>query len=136
MQSFEINGPSVVAETIDGEVVIVNLDSGSYYSIRGIGAIIWGALVDGHGRDKIEEQLNRAQGAGRRVFMLDLGTFVEQLLAEKLLRLSDGGGPVSALTIPPGDYSQPELEKFSDMEALLLLDPIHDVDEKGWPRVT
>ena len=136
MQAFEINNPQVVAETIDGEVVIVNLDSGSYYSIRGVGAIIWGALVEGYCREKIEEELSRASGASRHDSIQNIGIFVEQLLSEKLLRFSDRKSPDSDLTIPPGDPAQLELEKFSDMEALLLLDPIHDVDEKGWPRAT
>ena len=31
---FEINEPSVVSETIDGDVVIINLALGTYFSIR------------------------------------------------------------------------------------------------------
>jgi hypothetical protein len=27
----------------------------------------------------------------------------------------------------------PLLRKYTDMRDLLLLDPIHDVDEQGWP---
>jgi hypothetical protein len=26
------------------------------------------------------------------------------------------------------------LERYTDMQELLLLDPIHDVDQTGWPR--
>jgi hypothetical protein len=26
------------------------------------------------------------------------------------------------------------LQKFTDMQELLLLDPIHEVDERGWPH--
>jgi hypothetical protein len=26
------------------------------------------------------------------------------------------------------------LNKYSDMQELLLLDPIHDVDDAGWPK--
>jgi len=28
----------------------------------------------------------------------------------------------------------PVLERYTDMQELLLIDPIHDVDETGWPR--
>ena len=31
-------------------------------------------------------------------------------------------------------FQTPTLNADSDMEDLLLLDPIHDVDEKGWPQ--
>jgi hypothetical protein len=26
-------------------------------------------------------------------------------------------------------------EKYTDMESLLLADPIHEVDEQGWPKL-
>ena len=31
-------------------------------------------------------------------------------------------------------FEEPKLEKYSDMEDLLLLDPIHDVEDEGWPK--
>jgi hypothetical protein len=38
--------------------------------------------------------------------------------------------PVAAATTP---YLAPVLNAYSDMKDLLLLDPIHDVAEEGWP---
>ena len=34
----------------------------------------------------------------------------------------------------PATYSKPELHVYSDMEELLLLDPVHDVGDEGWPN--
>ena len=31
-------------------------------------------------------------------------------------------------------FEKPVLQKYSDMQDLLLLDPIHEVDEMGWPN--
>lgn len=31
------------------------------------------------------------------------------------------------------DFETPALHKYSDMQDLLLLDPIHEVDDTGWP---
>jgi hypothetical protein len=31
-------------------------------------------------------------------------------------------------------FAQPVLNKFTDVEDLLMLDPIHDVDAAGWPQ--
>ena len=31
-------------------------------------------------------------------------------------------------------WQAPLLQKFTDMQALLLLDPIHEVDSAGWPQ--
>jgi len=27
------------------------------------------------------------------------------------------------------------VEKYTDMQDLVLLDPVHEVDERGWPHV-
>ena len=31
-------------------------------------------------------------------------------------------------------YSKPILQKYTNMADLLLLNPIHEVDEQGWPQ--
>ncbi len=41
---IKINVPQSVHETIDGEIVILDLDKGNYYSLVGIGADIWGFM--------------------------------------------------------------------------------------------
>ena len=43
-QRFRVNTPNVTHETIDGEAVIINLDSGNYYSLVEVGSFIWGLL--------------------------------------------------------------------------------------------
>ena len=44
---FRINTPHVIQETIEGEAIIVNMVSGNYYSIAGVGSVIWDAIVQG-----------------------------------------------------------------------------------------
>jgi hypothetical protein len=39
-QRFRVNTPTVTHETIDGEAVIINLDSGNYYSLIEVGSFI------------------------------------------------------------------------------------------------
>jgi hypothetical protein len=34
---------------------------------------------------------------------------------------------------PTRQYQAPTIERFDDLEELLVLDPIHEVDEAGWP---
>ena len=45
--SYRVNSPQVILETFADEVVIVNLESGSYYSIDKVGAEIWALLAEG-----------------------------------------------------------------------------------------
>jgi hypothetical protein len=59
-ERFRVNSPKVTHETVDDEVVIINLDSGSYYSMSGIGAAIWSLIDSGASIDEAA-----AHAAGR-----------------------------------------------------------------------
>ena len=41
---FNLGGPEIVHETIDGETVIVNLENGNYYSLRNVGVDVWNMI--------------------------------------------------------------------------------------------
>ena len=66
---FRINSPKVIHETIDGETVIVNLDSGNYYSLDDIGADIWDSIGKGVPVDHIIDRyllpIHRGKGGNR-----------------------------------------------------------------------
>jgi len=127
---YEVNSPRIVAETIDGEVVAIDLDTGSYYSLDGSGAAIWQLIESGASVQEIEAAVGVAE---------PVVTFVAELATEGLIRPSTDGasGPRAAeasVPMPSGPFEAPRLEKFSDLEDLLLLDPVHDVDPRGWPH--
>jgi hypothetical protein len=66
--------------------------------------------------------------------------FVEQLVQKTLIVPRDADDQLKAdaselLTAKPVPqaFAPPTLEQYTDMQELLLLDPIHEVDEQGWP---
>jgi len=138
---FVINAPAVVSEIIDGEVVIMNLTSGNYYSSDNVGAVIWGWIEGGKTLRDIGRRLSLRYAAGAEDIAATLTAFVERLIEEKLVReVALGPTPATdnghALNGAAGGepFVAPELHVYTDMQDLLLLDPIHDVDEAGWPR--
>ncbi len=56
---FEICAPEVVAEDFDGEIVILNLEDGLYFSLAGLGNAIWTWLMAGQTPSSIVEFLAR-----------------------------------------------------------------------------
>ena len=44
---YHIDAANIMHEVIDGEVVVVNLENGTYYSLDGVGADLWVRLADG-----------------------------------------------------------------------------------------
>lgn len=142
---IRINIPKIVHENIDGETVILNLDDGNYYSLVGTGADIWECLENGANiRDVIERLYTKYDGV-RENMEKAAHVFISELMQEGLI-VTDGTGPDSGsgcfhAKVETGNkeskpvFEAPVLNKYSDMQDLLLLDPIHDVDETGWPTV-
>ena len=143
-QRFRINTPTVTHETIDGEAVIINLDSGNYYSLVDAGSFIWALVERGASASEVQDLLQQTyQGTAT-----DIDQGVEELLSqlqqENLIVAVDEGPtvvPNELQQVVPSNnghekplFNAPSLNKYSDMQELLLLDPIHDVDDAGWPK--
>lgn len=143
-ETYHTDLPNIMHEQIDGEVVVVNLDNGTYYSFDGVGGAVWN-LLDGAGRDLASLTaglITRYTGDPAQIAAA-AARFIAQLTAEGLIRVEAIEGDAG---VPPGDpgvpsttpatpFSEPTLQKYTDMEALLLADPIHEVDEAGWPHL-
>jgi hypothetical protein len=133
--TFLLNEPDVVIEAFPDETIAVNLGTGRYYSIDLVGAEILGLLTSGHELGTIVKYL--ADRYGIEILTVDSAVtdFALRLLAEGLIATGPSTAP--AELPPPGPaaapFSVPDLSVYSDMEDLLLLDPIHDVDSTGWP---
>jgi hypothetical protein len=135
-ESYQINTPKVVHETIDGEVVIINLDSGAYYSLDGAGAALWAELERGTGADDLARYLEAHYTVGGAEATAAVQSLLSALTAEALVR--PGQAAPAAAGFSNGQrapFTAPVLQKHTDMQDLLLLDPIHEVDETGWPSV-
>src|SRR5436305_8920051 len=56
---FRVRSPRVMHETIEGEVILIALDTGTYYSLRESGADVWEAIGQGASEAEIVEVLSR-----------------------------------------------------------------------------
>jgi hypothetical protein len=136
---FAANHPAVVDEMIDGEVVVIDLRSGSYYSLVESAAMIWACLAVRPTHDDVAAALGRSYDAEPEQCFAVSGAFLDVLVAEGLVVQVDAADdPGSAPDLPKvaGPLPEPRLEKFDDMQQLILLDPVHEIDETvGWPRM-
>jgi hypothetical protein len=138
---LRVNAPAVVGEIIDGEAVIMDLGSGHYFSTQGSGAEVWRAIEGGCDRAGVAVVLAERYEGDRAELNLAADRFIEELLAKGLIveaeRATDAPLPPVLPSPVAGQprhvFVAPVLDSYSDMEDLLLLDPIHDVNEAGWP---
>ncbi|OGQ81738.1 MAG: hypothetical protein A3F90_13360 [Deltaproteobacteria bacterium RIFCSPLOWO2_12_FULL_60_19] len=139
---FRINRPKVIDEAFDDEVVIINFETGSYYSLSKAGADVWGFIGAGAALGKIVEAIAGRYEGSRSEIEDGIQRLIAELELENLI-VADGAkepGGQAETRAPAAPASQktafepPHLEKFTDMQELILLDPIHEVDETGWPN--
>ena len=119
------NEPDIASKIIDGEAILIDLSTGAYFSLRDTGAVIWQALRGHRTEHEIRQVLEHLYGSDAAGVATDLGAFLAELAAERLIRVSTESGvvEVSDSAIPSHGYAAPVLEKFTDMEELLALDP-------------
>jgi hypothetical protein len=138
-QSFECNTPSVIFERFADETILINLDAGHYYSMDPIGAVIWALVNRGLAVDRIVELVSAHYAAGTEDVSAGVRAYVARMREEKLIRPRRVALPTTAvdeeISVPSGTaFTRPVLAKYDDMEEMLLLDPVHDVTEAGWPE--
>ena len=131
---FRVNSGQVIHEKMEGEVIAIHLVTGAYYSMRHVSAAIWDLLVVGHSVAEIQGALQARYDGEAGDVQTTLTRFVEQLVTEELVVASDASAPASAAAPSlPDPFRPPVLAKYTDMTDMLLLDPIHEVEDTGWP---
>ncbi len=114
-KTYVIHPKNAISETLDNETIIINIETGSYYSMNQDGTALWTAVGDG----KAIPMKNPAVSA-----------FVATLLSEGLIQETEHEGALAEETA----FEAPAVDIYTDMQEMILTDPIHDVDTMGWPK--
>ena len=135
---YQVNDKQVVHEAFNDEILVINLDKGNYFSLRGSGAEIWPMILGGATSAAITDALCAAYAADRARVAPEVEQFLRSLVDHELLvPVSAAIDAVAGLGLPVNGtrsaYAPPLLEVFTDMQDLLLLDPVHEADDAGWP---
>ena len=143
---YRVNRPDIVYESFDEEIVIINLDTGNYYSLGGAGTDIWSYIEGSASVLEIVQRLENGYGdSGSNGIGDAVGQFIEELESEGLVvpdktgEERDEGKKVGSESVPALElknptFVAPALEKFTDMQEFLLVDPIHEIDYGDWPK--
>lgn len=124
-----INEPQITAKIMDGEAIIIDLSSGIYYSLAGVGGLIWSGIEAGNSHDEILDTIVARHDVPRETALSDLMTLVNELHAAELVVPMPDSGTADAKPIEIADdtpktaYEPPRLQRYEDMAELFALDP-------------
>jgi hypothetical protein len=138
-RGLRVNSTRIIHETIEGEAVMIDLVSGNYYTLGEVGTEIWSLLEQGSSRDEIVAALEERYDGDHATIEESVDAFLDELQQDELILESDvaessrprlnGSGEIAP-------FRPPKLEKYTDMQDLILLDPVHEVGERGWPHTS
>ena len=133
---LRIANRNVFSKVFDDEAVVLDSVNGVYFSLRGTGVDIWRLIEDNATGAQISEALSARYDAPQEDIARAAGDLLEELTRAELIvpdpSLEANGASLAATEKRP--FAAPEIERFTDMQQLLLLDPIHEVEDGGWPH--
>ncbi|HUF70198.1 MAG TPA: PqqD family protein [Longimicrobiales bacterium] len=123
---FMPNREDVAAKVIDGELIIIRLSDGTYYSMENVGTRIWELIEARHDVATLAQMISTWYGTAVEHVESDVDALVQELLAERLIVGAESDGPAPSEPAPPDGgvtYEKPCLNIYRDMGNLLALDP-------------
>jgi Coenzyme PQQ synthesis protein D (PqqD) len=138
---YRVNSPQVISETVGGETIIVNLASGHYFSLQGTAVDVWEGVERGASAETIVLELEQRYDAADGEIEAAVRKLLDEFVAAELL-VADGNDTGSAPAATQQDAGErapfvaPSFTTFTDMQDIILLDPVHEVDTRGWPHAS
>ena len=134
-ERFRINTPGVVHQTIDNEAILINLETGVYYSLNATGSTIWNWIEKCAAIAQVLNSLASHYSVPVDAITPQIENFVHSLIEEGLIVPMTAEADLPQINVQSlnGSYQPPQFERYTDMQEIISLDPIHDVDETGWP---
>ena len=86
--------PDVVFRDLDGEAVILDLGSGTYFGLNHVGTRVWQLISEGSDESHIVDIIASEYDAARATIAADVARLLNDLRARRLI-LTDGADPRS-----------------------------------------
>jgi hypothetical protein len=141
-KTYKIDESKVISETIDGETIIINLNTGDYYGANITAAIIWDQIKANNSTEAIIQYFLDHYNEDEIVIKESVVEIIDTLLKDNLifeLELTEGisnKNNKESLKLQEKEiFIKPKIDQYDDMKEMLLADPIHDVNEYGWPNL-
>lgn len=133
---YILNSEKIVFEKFDDETVLINLEKGNYYGVMNLAKIIIELLEEGIAEHDLVSILENYYEIDSNEIRKDVHDFFSFLLNEGVVLSKEGQINLPKIDFKDGiKYIKPIIEVYSDMQDLILLDPVHDVNGSSWPNV-
>jgi hypothetical protein len=119
-------------ETIDGETIVIDSETGHVLLLTSVASVLWSHLVGGASPKALANEVEARFGTEAANATR---SFIQELRAADIIVPTAHAEPTAAGPLPwPECFTAPVLERYDDIANIIAMDPIHDVGPAGWPR--
>jgi len=133
--AYEVADKNIISKLFDNELTLINLANGQYFAAGGSAVDFWELATVGAAPETVVEAIVTRYDASADVVRADIDRVAELFIQNGLIKTA--AAKAININLPPPAAIKPWkagwLEVYGDMKDLLLLDPIHDVEQE-WPE--
>ena len=82
---YKINDAEIINETIDGEVMLLNLTNGNYFSLDNVGVLIWEIITQKYPVEALIKSITSYDVNSKGIMETSIQKVVSQMLEEGLI---------------------------------------------------
>jgi len=132
---YKLNEEKMFYDMADGQAVVINFETGMYYGTSSLASAVLDLLMKNADPSKVLDAVKALDGCPADIDA-SFKAFIDELIAKAIIVESGSSDDVdiSIDAAALADGFALTLNEFSEVQDLLLADPIHDVDvDAGWP---
>jgi len=125
VERVRVANTSILHEAIEDEVLVINVETATYFRLSDAGAAVWRAVEENATVDEIVEGVVRRYQGAREAIEQAVRGLLAELSAEALIVLEPAPAPAlasggaSAMASVQLPFFPPRLEKFVDLTQLM-----------------
>lgn len=132
---YKLNAEKMFYDMAEGQAIVINFTTGMYYGTSSLGSAVLDALVAGVEPAQALAAVQALPGCPADMAE-QMDAFLAALLEKEIIVEAEGNAAampeIGAGSLQDGFVLS--VDEFSEVQDLILADPVHDVDvEMGWP---
>ncbi|MBL8785496.1 MAG: PqqD family protein [Deltaproteobacteria bacterium] len=127
--------PGLAWDAFPDEVVAIDVERGLYFNLTDAGAELFAAFAEPCSPADALATLLVTFEPGP-TFEADVAALIAELVTQGLLVPAEGPSNPPRPKAPPAARRVPKslaLERHEDLQDLLVIDPVHEATDEGWP---
>lgn len=93
---------SVLWTELDGQFVLMDIESGAYFELTGVGSVIWRVLETSRSETDLVNHIIGSYDVGQAECERDVRAFLDKLLAARMVQQEAGAADQSSSALPVG----------------------------------